>query len=77
MIHKIDKAPFDDIRARAEQVRRLIGMTDDPEMAMNLRCCADGLSAEIERLEVELHDDQPPVNHGRPPAVHASPSQGR
>jgi hypothetical protein len=52
--HKNDH-PLDTMRARAEQVRRLVGMTDDPELAMNLRCCAQGLNADIERLEVELH----------------------
>ena len=46
--------PLDNMRARAEQVRRLVGMTDDPELALNLRCCAQGLNAEIERLAQQL-----------------------
>jgi hypothetical protein len=45
-----NEPPLESMRARAEQVRRLVGMTDDPEMAMNLRCCAEGLNADIERL---------------------------
>jgi len=51
---------LDSIRARAEQVRRLIGMTDDPEMAMNLRCCAQGLNDDIDELAVELRDEGAP-----------------
>ncbi|MFL6755316.1 MAG: hypothetical protein ACJ8EH_01715 [Sphingomicrobium sp.] len=52
--------PLENMRARAEQVRRLVGMTDDPEMAMNLRCCAAGLNAEIDRLAGQLDDQAHP-----------------
>ena len=54
-VHEKPDAPLENMRARAEQVRRLVGMTDDPELALNLRCCAQGLSADIERLAVELN----------------------
>jgi len=42
--------PIDKMRARAEQIRRLAGMTVDPAMALDLRCCASGLEGDIERL---------------------------
>lgn len=42
--------PIDKLRARADQIRRLARMADDPAMALDLRCCAAGLEDDIERL---------------------------
>lgn len=44
--------PIQRMRARADQIRRLAGMTDDPSFALDLRCCATGLEEDIERLAV-------------------------
>ena len=42
--------PIDKMRARADQIRRLARMANDPALALDLRCCAAGLEDDIERL---------------------------
>lgn len=42
--------PIEKMRARADQIRRLARITDDPAIALDLRCCAAGLEKDLEAL---------------------------
>jgi hypothetical protein len=50
----MDEPPIDRMRARAKQLRRIAGMTHNPEMTEMLLKMAGEVETDADRLETEL-----------------------